>query len=119
MTEPALGPGPGIHRLPTATATAAALQAWREAGWRVVPVAPSGSTADLYAALADALGLPGWFGHNLDALWDCLTELEEPTVMVLAAWEHYRAAEPSHAARLVEVLRDRTETPPPFAVLLA
>jgi hypothetical protein len=26
-------------------------------------------------AVADALGFPDWFGHNLDALYDCLTDL--------------------------------------------
>lgn len=27
------------------------------------------------AAIADALSFPAWFGHNLDALHDCLTDL--------------------------------------------
>ncbi len=27
------------------------------------------------AAIADALSFPDWFGHNLDALYDCLTDL--------------------------------------------
>ncbi|QFZ17275.1 barstar family protein [Saccharothrix syringae] len=27
------------------------------------------------AAIADALGFPDWFGHNLDALHDSLTDL--------------------------------------------
>ncbi|WP_367131285.1 barstar family protein [Saccharothrix sp. HUAS TT1] len=30
---------------------------------------------DAIAAIADALSFPDWFGHNLDALYDCLTDL--------------------------------------------
>ncbi|NUT49285.1 MAG: barstar family protein [Saccharothrix sp.] len=26
-------------------------------------------------AIAEALSFPDWFGHNLDALYDCLTDL--------------------------------------------
>ncbi|MFT7837457.1 barstar family protein [Saccharothrix sp. BKS2] len=31
--------------------------------------------AEVLAAVADALDFPDWFGHNLDALYDCLTDL--------------------------------------------
>ena len=31
--------------------------------------------ADLHAALAKALDFPAWYGGNLDALYDCLTEI--------------------------------------------
>lgn len=33
----------------------------------------------LHDILADSLQLPSWYGRNLDALYDCLTELEEET----------------------------------------
>lgn len=29
---------------------------------------------DFYLALLPKLGAPGWHGHNLDALWDTLTD---------------------------------------------
>jgi len=28
---------------------------------------------DVHEWLKQELGLPEWYGHNLDALWDCLT----------------------------------------------
>ena len=31
--------------------------------------------AEFYDAVAAALGFPDWFGHNLDALADCLRDL--------------------------------------------
>lgn len=32
----------------------------------------------LHRALETALDFPAWYGHNLDALYDCLTDLAEP-----------------------------------------
>ena len=46
----------------------------------------------LHQALFEALALPAWYGHNLDALFDCLTELEEETHLILENWDadsHY------------------------------
>ena len=44
--------------------------------------------AQLHQALFSALSLPEWYGHNLDALFDCLTELEEDTHLILKNWKH-------------------------------
>lgn len=33
----------------------------------------------LHEAFARALDFPAWYGNNLDALYDCLTDLEEET----------------------------------------
>lgn len=41
----------------------------------------------LHQALMDALALPQWYGHNLDALFDCLTDLEEQTHLTLKNWD--------------------------------
>lgn len=43
--------------------------------------------AQLHQALFEALSLPRWYGHNLDALFDCLTELEEDTHLILKNWD--------------------------------
>ena len=40
---------------------------------------------ELHARLAAALDFPDWYGHNLDALMDCLTDLDEVTV-TLTGW---------------------------------
>ncbi len=37
--------------------------------------------ADLHRRLAAGLDLPDWYGQNLDALYDCLTDLPRDTVL--------------------------------------
>lgn len=37
----------------------------------------------LHALFAKALHFPDWYGNNLDALYDLLTDLEEPTHVTL------------------------------------
>lgn len=40
----------------------------------------------LHARIAETLDFPAWYGHNLDALMDCLTDLDE-TAVTLTGWE--------------------------------
>ena len=35
-----------------------------------------------HAALADALAFPDYYGHNLDALHDCLTDLNDTQLVI-------------------------------------
>ena len=37
----------------------------------------------LHDALARQLSLPDWYGRNLDALYDCLTEITEDSEIIL------------------------------------
>lgn len=37
---------------------------------------------ELHECIAEALDFPDWYGHNLDALMDCLTDLDETTVIL-------------------------------------
>lgn len=89
------------------------------AGWRAVVVPPTTSTAGFYRGVADAAHLPAHFGANLDALWDSLTDLTEPTALILDRWWRLARAEPRDWPRILEVLEERTQTGPPFAVVLA
>ena len=41
----------------------------------------------LIKLFARQLQLPEWFGGNMDALYDCLTDLEEPTHVILRNYE--------------------------------
>ena len=40
-----------------------------------------------HAAIAQALSFPDWYGHNLDALYDCLTDMDMPVHLHLTGWE--------------------------------
>ena len=42
---------------------------------------------ELHKALSGALAFPQWYGNNLDALYDCLTDLEAPVHLILCGWE--------------------------------
>ena len=39
------------------------------------------SRETLHQRLTELLQLPAWYGRNLDALHDCLTELREPVTL--------------------------------------
>jgi ribonuclease inhibitor len=41
-----------------------------------------GSPAALHRAFAEALALPEYYGRNMDALHDCLTDIFEPVCVV-------------------------------------
>ena len=46
------------------------------------------SRPDLHRAFANALSFPDDYGNNLDALYDCLTEIAEPTRIQLLCWKN-------------------------------
>ena len=41
----------------------------------------------LHEKLKEALGFPDFYGHNLDALHDCLTEISEDTKLTLNGFD--------------------------------
>ena len=108
---------PGIYRVldPVGVITAATAAA----GWSVAVIAPAERTRDLYANLAGGLELPDWFGRNLDALWDVLTDRNQPTLVIMVDWTRYARARPERWSMIMDVFRERCSLPPPFAVVLA
>ena len=59
----------------------------------------------LHETLATGLCLPPWYGRNLDALYDCLTDVQEETVVVLrdrAALEEHLGGYGRRFMRLLE-----------------
>ena len=49
----------------------------------VLDVSACETAEDLHRALAEGLHFPAWHGGNLDALHDCLTDLHEPTELIV------------------------------------
>lgn len=57
----------------------------------------------LHDILADSLGFPGWYGRNLDALHDCLTDVQEKTEIRLQNESDLTARLGNYAAALSKV----------------
>lgn len=74
------------------------------------------SMADLHRLLAEQLDFPAWYGGNLDALHDCLTDLAEETTITLVHGEALAEALGSGYARFCRVLTDATEENPQLQV---
>lgn len=95
------------------------LRRWAaEAGQRFVLADLSGC-ADRKSVLTElgrAFAFPDWYGANLDALYDCLTDLAEPGAPgVLVVLDHLPRAprfDAEQRTRLLDVFRDALE---PFA----
>ncbi|MEO9324691.1 barstar family protein [Nocardioides sp. C4-1] len=63
-----------------------------------------GSVPELHAALSAALDFPDHYGANLDALVDCLRDVDPATVLLWDAWAPFARAEPRVFAIALEVL---------------
>jgi RNAse (barnase) inhibitor barstar len=92
----------------------AELRAWAERGGRrliEVDPAPCVDKAAVLRAIAQAFSLPAWFGMNLDALYDSLTDLLEqaPTegyVVLLERLPRTAQFDAEQRAALLDVFRD-------------
>ncbi len=70
------------------------------------------SRDELHDALARQLALPEWYGRNLDALFDCLTDIREPSDLVLRHREELFAHLGVYANVLQNVLEEASEENP-------
>ncbi len=66
----------------------------------------------LHKTLAEELHLPAWYGHNLDALYDCLTEKTENIQIILCHQEEMEAALGKYAKALLQVMQDAAKENP-------
>lgn len=70
---------------------------------------------EVMAALAKGLGLPAHFGGNLDALYDCLTDLQPPpadspgVVLVLENLTPTKGFDTDQVEAILEVLTDAAD----------
>lgn len=62
--------------------------------------------ATAHAYLQAVLALPEYYGANLDALYDCLTEIEEPTEIMISAKVSQEQYLGEYGVMLLAVLQD-------------
>ena len=67
------------------------------------------SVPALHKYLRSALALPVYYGANLDALYDCLTEIAEPTQIVVPANVTDNEKLGWYGEQLLQVLQDAAE----------
>lgn len=66
--------------------------------------------AATHAYLKDQLGLPEYYGNNLDALYDCLTELSDRAILLLNPAALSQLGE--YGSTLLETMRDAARDNP-------
>ena len=64
------------------------------------------SRETLHQRLTELLQLPAWYGRNLDALHDCLTELREPVALRIIHAHALRESLGGYASGFSHVLVD-------------
>ena len=67
------------------------------------------SVPALHKYLRSTLALPVYYGANLDALYDCLTEIAEPTQLVVPADITNNEKLGWYGEQLLQVLQDAAE----------
>ena len=70
----------------------------------------------LHAHLAERLQLPAYYGRNLDALFDLLTERSEDTEIVVTHWEALEQNRGHYAAALMDTLYDAAKENPKLQI---
>lgn len=73
----------------------------------------------LHETLARELCFPEWYGNNLDALADCLSEICEETELVLLHWQALDDRLGDYAGKAVFVCHSISEENPNLRVTLA
>ena len=62
-----------------------------------------------HAYLQEALGLPEYYGKNLDALYDCLGDIQEDTVVLIFNEDMLRDHLEKYAGALIRTLDDAAD----------
>ena len=84
-----------------------------DCGYRLHRLATDGwhSKADALRSLGEALAFPDYYGQNLDAFSDRLSDIEVPsdagTAIVLLRYDRFVAIEPTTAEQLLDIMAGR------------
>lgn len=79
---------------------------------------PMDTPAAFHTALAQELSFPAWYGGNLDALFDCLTELGEDIELILENWHTLEYRLGDYSGKVLYVFHCATRENPHLTVTL-
>ena len=68
--------------------------------------------------IARVMHFPDYYGHNLDALYDCLGEYDETTTIIILNSEELLANLGEYGQRLLETLQQAAEEPYSFHLII-
>lgn len=85
------------------------IEGYTESGFTVVTVACRDDLRDTLCAIGRALDFPSYYGRNLDAMIDCLRDLDQPTMLELTELDRLAAHDPEGPGRLQQALADAVE----------
>jgi len=72
----------------------------------------------LHTAMAQTLSFPDWYGRNLDAMYDCLTELEDATELTVLNWHALEYRLGDYSGKLVYVFHCACQDNPDLKISL-
>lgn len=64
------------------------------------------SVEDIHQTLAEALDFPGYYGKNLDALYDVLTDIDQPVSITIDLCDISNDEMLRYLERMIEVISD-------------
>lgn len=64
---------------------------------------------ELHEAIKTAMNPPEWYGNNLDALFDTLTDLSEDTFLVISDTENFQDMDEKYYKNFIRVLTDASK----------
>ena len=82
----------------------------------VLDLSAVSSKEALHAALAEAFSFPAYYGKNLDALFDLLTQIDAPTRLFLLNAGQLALFPGSYPEKFLETLADAQRENPLFTV---
>ena len=77
--------------------------------YRILDASRVTDRPSLHAELRSALELPDYYGRNLDALYDCLTDIFEPVTLLIVDADRLEPALGDYADKLIATLKDAAE----------
>lgn len=72
----------------------------------------------LHQKLAEALQFPDYYGKNLDALFDCLTENREDRELILNNWHDLEYTLKDYSGKILYVFHEASQENPHLHVTL-
>ncbi len=75
--------------------------------------------SEIHDILSEALSFPEWYGRNLDALHDCLTDISEDTEIYISAYSRLEGSMGRTAKTLRRVIAEASEENPHIKLTIA